>query len=712
VPGATNLQTRGKAGMMAVEPVEAANQPPSPNIKNIAETLDIHFGKKIKEPPDGTLFAVDDVFRTLATYWTKELRTDRFERPTEPAAAALLSSIGQVQLPNASKTTGDEYRASTDADTWLLPEVAVGVDVDDSPQPPDKRLHVLYRAEITNKLFEAVESSFELGLGIIVQGPQGIGKSHSLVNLVLKLQATGKYLVTFIPDCFEWTGIHFLLRKICGSFDIDLTGIGWVEPGPGTPEFREEHFHSLFTAIDSALARKGRKWVFVFDQVNAILSREKRNQIADLSFPYTLIRRVLSRDRVASVTSVSSNNEVSLFRDEKFIEFNHTIEMTDDELRQALLGRSSTGWQISLADVKKLAGGVPGYVKKYLDNPDPEIFIGEVLDEVGVSVSKLISSEIGIAGKMRWESRLDSIVCSVLGQPTSRGFYDMKYLLPKYDHDLGLLIYKPLFPAVIDAYRHIFFGQILNYVGRHEGELVSLCNKVNISNDVIGRLFEYLVIQRIKSKGLKRKALLLVMQSIKSNCKVSDVCDVPGHSFSIVDGQLLPPWPSQKSGFWVPRNSNFPAINFFVKSKTVVVAFQVHVASPTDATHTFFQMCRAADWFRPDRQIILVYLSPNVTAKCSAGALASAGSFADLQHVDPKDDFPRRSARLAAIDKTTFDYPSTPYSPSKKKARKEMKQDTSQSAPFEQRVLVCALTAADLGLEGLTWCNRKGEALV
>ncbi len=36
--------------------------------------------------------------------------------------------------------------------------------------------------------------------GIMVKGPQGIGKSHTLVNLVRKLLygTNGKYLVTFI----------------------------------------------------------------------------------------------------------------------------------------------------------------------------------------------------------------------------------------------------------------------------------------------------------------------------------------------------------------------------------------------------------------------------------------------------------------------------------------------------------------------------------
>jgi hypothetical protein len=38
----------------------------------------------------------------------------------------------------------------------------------------------------------------------MVKGTEGMGKSHTLVNTVLKLQSTGEYLVTFIPDCERW----------------------------------------------------------------------------------------------------------------------------------------------------------------------------------------------------------------------------------------------------------------------------------------------------------------------------------------------------------------------------------------------------------------------------------------------------------------------------------------------------------------------------
>lgn len=59
--------------------------------------------------------------------------------------------------------------------------------------------------------------------GIMVKGPPGIGKSHSLVNLFHKLvygSSNNKYLVTFIPDCEKLSSAHALLDAIRASSGI------------------------------------------------------------------------------------------------------------------------------------------------------------------------------------------------------------------------------------------------------------------------------------------------------------------------------------------------------------------------------------------------------------------------------------------------------------------------------------------------------------
>jgi Cdc6-like AAA superfamily ATPase len=47
---------------------------------------------------------------------------------------------------------------------------------------------VLYRSHISEELLAKVEQGLTIpGIGILIEGPPGVGKSHSLDNLVLKL---------------------------------------------------------------------------------------------------------------------------------------------------------------------------------------------------------------------------------------------------------------------------------------------------------------------------------------------------------------------------------------------------------------------------------------------------------------------------------------------------------------------------------------------
>jgi energy-coupling factor transporter ATP-binding protein EcfA2 len=270
--------------------------------------------------------------------------------PPQDCAAAHTSSVrdnnveylGDLQAFGPRKSRGEEHVASKGH------KIA-----------PPSSVHVLYRATITDRLFEEVESWFEPGRGTLVSGPQGIGKSHSLINLVLKLQASGKYLLTFLPNCEKWgKDVYFLLDAICGSFGIDLDGIGWESPS-GIHEIQRD-FHAVVACINKALEGKGKRW---FDQVNTIFSsllQESPKKIYSLPFPYKAMHSLQLWDRITSVISASSNNEVSPFRDEDFVDFSQPTEMSDNELRTLFF--QSTPAELlekSLASVREAAGSVP-----------------------------------------------------------------------------------------------------------------------------------------------------------------------------------------------------------------------------------------------------------------------------------------------------------------------------------------------------------------
>jgi hypothetical protein len=149
--------------------------PETPNDSPIGAALKRHFAilethfsaeSDYKVPTDISLYQLENTFGTLSNYWETEVQSERFEKSFEDG--------------------------------------------------------ILYRPEITKKMFELVKSTLddESGSGIMVKGPQGIGKSHSLVNLVLKLQESKKYLVTLLPDCERWTSAEYLVKSICCSFGV------------------------------------------------------------------------------------------------------------------------------------------------------------------------------------------------------------------------------------------------------------------------------------------------------------------------------------------------------------------------------------------------------------------------------------------------------------------------------------------------------------
>jgi Ni2+-binding GTPase involved in maturation of urease and hydrogenase len=76
-------------------------------------------------------------------------------------------------------------------------------------------------------------------MGVSVGGPQGFGKSHTLVTLVETLQQEG-HIVTFIPDCEKWKDTDFFVELIASSLGstaegLDL-GLGESEVTHGTYE--------------------------------------------------------------------------------------------------------------------------------------------------------------------------------------------------------------------------------------------------------------------------------------------------------------------------------------------------------------------------------------------------------------------------------------------------------------------------------------------
>ena len=455
---------------------------------------------------------------------------------------------------------------------------------------------ILYRPAIVNEICSEVESvlASKLLKGLMVKGPQGIGKSHSLVNTVLRLESTGDYLVTFIPDCDNWGSSWFLVLQICFSFGlttVQMSQIGITrQPSSEYKDFIED----LIDRIDGILTQLGKRWVFVFDQINRLFVMPDNLQARDagsLAFPYKMIQLVRKPGRITSVISASADNEMAYKEHhEGFVEYNHRTNMTGDELCLAFDGIDET----NVEEVVDSSGGVPLYALLYIQQR--ETFQAEISESLLYSLGRLRPRNDHQLPE--WKLVLKSIFSSIFGTASSTTRYDKKFLIREEANTAGTLWhYRPLFPAVLAAYREKLWDELMNYVETEEGRLLEVCRSADTSNDTRGRLFKTIVIRRCQSSGVA--------------IWVGDHQMEIGASSDRFAGKLLPRLTATSlDRIYIPFDPNFPAIDLIWKRERSIFGVQVHVSSHDDVASSFLGLCREAGWFQNFDTVHLLYLAP------------------------------------------------------------------------------------------------------
>ena len=162
---------------------------------------------------------------------------------------------------------------------------------------------VLYRPKIVKKLVDEIDYILAKGYtrGLLLKGPQGVGKSYSLINLTRFLMASDEYWVTIFPNCQHWSSKEYFFRVMLQSVGVDLRTVRrllvHVPSGP-------EQMMALIDDIDAVLLQHGMKWVFIFDQINQIFARSQFNDTKDVSllpFPFSIMLDVLKAGRIISI---------------------------------------------------------------------------------------------------------------------------------------------------------------------------------------------------------------------------------------------------------------------------------------------------------------------------------------------------------------------------------------------------------------------------
>jgi hypothetical protein len=454
---------------------------------------------------------------------------------------------------------------------------------------------ILYRQEIVDDIQRQIVACLEkpVTYGIMVKGPQGIGKSHSLVNAVLKLESTGEYLVTFIPDCEQWISADHLLTQICASFGSTPKAVGIPPLSLTVGDYPPSFLASIIGEIDTQLQVLGKKWVFVFDQINKLFVKPINTTARDasgLAFPFVMIKSVMKTGRITSVISASANNEVAYKeRHEGFLEYIHRSDMTHSELQNAFA-------TIPVSDIEQivaLTGGVPLHVSLLLTNGEDSF-----RNEIDASVKDSLRLLRGAQHVDDWKLICQSVFASLLKIKTSAGSYDKKFFIASTEAH-NMFKYEALLPPVLESCREFLWRDLMVYVQEKEQSLLSVCTYADTTNDARGRHFENMVIRRCVQDGV----------TFQVGGESISIPSPPSLDF-LFHGKKLPTFtPQTPNGVYVPLDPNFPAIDLVWKHNTDFFGVQVHVSTHDDCMDNFVTLCRSANLFG-HFNVHLIYLSP------------------------------------------------------------------------------------------------------
>jgi hypothetical protein len=181
--------------------------------------------------------------------------------------------------------------------------------------------------------------------------------------------------------------------------------------------------------------------------------------------------------------------------------------------------------------------------------------------------------------------------------------YERKYSVPRQGKS-GY--FDPLFPFVLTVYQEYFWDDIMAALTEKEQAFLRVCADPETTNDVRGRIFERIVINRCRGRDL-------TLMPTESDDKNLSRAEFPGLlSCELVERfpkQSLPPFNTMvKPGMYVPQNQSFPAVDIIWKMKNTTWFVHVHVAKKTtNAVPTLKEMCKVAGW---QGKMYFLYLSP------------------------------------------------------------------------------------------------------
>ncbi len=511
--------------------------------------------------------------------------------------------VSHLNLDRSTKILGKDPARYTLYDGFLEQDRYWIRDINTSRMTADST--VLYRPGIVNALLKSVKYLLtrKTKEGMMIKGPQGVGKSYTLVNLTRYLLASKEYVVTIIPDCEHWGDMDYLFRCILHSVGVDASSLTYSSADAAS-------IKQLIRDIDKILAQRGRKWVFIFDQINKLFARTEFRRIQNvgmLPFPFRLIKEIMEPGRIISIISASANNDASHRENHGgFLDFIHQNHFEKREMQMLYTDKKVSSW--SMPELEYATGRVPWYLNRWVVGVNAQ-YASEVRSEINSSLHKLKREK-----KDEWEfftsSSLQYLLQARISDAPSH--YDRKYLLLKPER--GSYVFIPLFPLVEEAYRKFFWDELLKHIGEHEAKLLQICAHEKTTDDVRGRLFEQMVISRLSQSGLSANDVTKILDAanitMTSDMRAALECPF---ILDLLQGMAYPSFaPSNACTLYIPLSPNFPAVDLIFRLGKVVIAFQIHVSEKHTNVLPALQLhAKNAEWKKGGiHTIILLYLVP------------------------------------------------------------------------------------------------------
>lgn len=476
--------------------------------------------------------------------------------------------------------------------------------------------NILYRPQIVNDLVKQIEKIIDRGKGhaLMVSGAQGVGKSHSLINLTRYLLASGKYMVTIIPDCGKWYTTSDFFDYILESVGVNPRSFGITHD-----EERDKDFWGLFRDIDYLLHENGRKWVLIFDQVNGIFDRDeftKERRTGNLPYPFTWINVARSKYHMISITAEPAHNDCWYARNCHWValKYEHPLRFDRNEVVMLYPSALVSSWGKG-EELEYATGRVPWYLCRWATNATH--YYDEVRKEIEYRLNDRKSKSCDRDWQFFVHSAAKCVMCSWWRESTTIFNSDIDLIfMVRFKTRFTEKSLVTLSPFVDEVYRDNLWNDIMHYISENKRDLLDTCHHDFTTQDARGRMFQHVVLAQLYPNGIPCEDF----KKLLTGAGVPLTKDVTALLQGGVDvqrfvGQSYPNLGPSQNGIvlFIPKSLHFPDVDAIFCVGNVVIAFHIYVSErPTTVLPSVQRHVQEANWEKDGIQkIILVYLSPN-----------------------------------------------------------------------------------------------------